>query len=151
MPGNGNKNNGQDSWLSTRIAKVTGVVLALTALLTALVHFRDSIPGLTPVAKIELMPDSVNLDIGDKIQMVAAVKDSEGKVLSKRVKWTSANPNLVTVEGDGFMTAGQSAGNTTITAAVGPVKGVTQVHVRRVNVARWKYFRRQRHSRWVST
>jgi hypothetical protein len=135
MPGQGNENNGQDSWLSKRIAKVTGVVLALTALVTASVHFRDSIPWLTPVAKIELMPDPVSLDVGDKIQMAAEVKDSEGKVLSKRVKWTSANPILVTVEGDGFVTAGQSAGSTTITATVGPVKGVTQVHVRRVNVA----------------
>lgn len=140
MPSEENENRGRESWLSTKIAKVTGVVLALTALVTALVHFRDSIPWLTPVAKIELTPDPVNLDIGDKIQMVAAVKDSGGRALSKRVKWTSANPNLVTVEGDGFVTAEQSAGGTTITAAVGPVKALAQVHIQRVNVATVEVF-----------
>ena len=134
------ENKGQESWLSTKIAKVTGVVLALTALVTALVHFRDSIPWLTPIAKIELTPDPVNLDTGDKIQMVAAVKDSEGRPLSKRLKWTSANPSLVTIEGDGFVTALQSAGSTTITAAVGPVKALAPVRIRRVNVASVEVF-----------
>lgn len=140
MPKKEHKNGGQNSRISTKIATVTGVVLALTALVTALVQFRDSIPWLTPVAKIELTPSSLDMDIGDRIQIAAAVMDSDGKALSKRVIWTSGNSQLVTVEGDGFVTAGQHTGSTTITAMVGPVKGVAQVHVRRIKVAMLEVF-----------
>jgi hypothetical protein len=60
------------------------VVLALTALVTALVHFRDSIPWLTPVATIEVAPNPLTLAIGDKFQVVATVRDSNKNPLERR-------------------------------------------------------------------
>jgi hypothetical protein len=129
-----------DSSISARITKITGVIVALTALVTAVVHFRDSIPWLTPVAKIQMTPAEATLDIGEKVQISAVPQDSGGKALAKKPNWGSANPGVVTVEGDGIVTAGESAGGTTITAAVGPVKGITQIHVRRATVARVDVF-----------
>ncbi|HYL63606.1 MAG TPA: Ig-like domain-containing protein [Candidatus Methylomirabilis sp.] len=138
--GENENGNSSDSWLSGRIKTITGVVLALTALVTALVHFRDSIPWLTPVATIEVTPAELKLDMGDKIQVIAAVKDAKGNPLAKRVRWVSANPGLITVDANGIVTAGNTAGNTTITASVGPVHGMAQVHVQRVNIATLSIF-----------
>ena len=134
-----NENKSTDSWLSKKIGVITGVIIALTALTTAIVHFRDSIPWLTPVASIEVVPGPANLDVGDKIQLVATVKDSTGKPLEKRVRWTSANPVVVSIDGDGIVT-GKIAGQTTITASVGGIGRPTLVLVRHVNVASVEVF-----------
>jgi hypothetical protein len=134
MPKMGNENKPGESWLSKWIVTITTVVLALTGLVTALVHFRDSIPWLTPVATIEVAPNPLNLAISDKFQAVATVRDSNKNPLGKKVKWSSANPSLVEIDSDGIVT-GNAAGETTITASIGFIKGLAPVHVRRVNVA----------------
>ena len=134
MPDNVPENKEGESWLSKDIVKITTVVVALTGLVIALVHFRDSIPWLTPVNAIELTPNPVNLDIGDKFQVVATVLDANKKPLGKKVSWSIANPALVQVDTDGIVT-GNAQGDTTITASIGFVKGLAPVHVRRVSVA----------------
>ncbi len=134
MPDNVPENKEGESWLSKDIVKITTVVVALTGLVIALVHFRDSIPWLTPVNAIELTPNPVNLDIGDKFQVVATVLDANKKPLGKKVSWSIANPALVQVDTDGIVT-GNAQGDTTITASIGFVKGLAPVHVRRVTVA----------------
>jgi hypothetical protein len=123
-----------NSGLAGRIAMITGIVAALTALTTAVVQLRDSIPWLTPVNAIELTPNPVNLAIGDKFQVVATVQDANKNPLGKRVSWSTANPSVVEIDGDGIAT-GNAAGDTTITASIGFTKGVVTVHVRRVTVA----------------
>ncbi len=134
MPDNVPEDKEGESWLSKKIVKITVIVVALTGLVTALVHFRDSIPWLTPVNAIELTPNPVNLDIGDKFQVVATVLDSSKNHLGKKVSWSIANPTLVQVDTDGIVT-GNAPGETTITASIGSVKGLAPVHVRRVTVA----------------
>ena len=134
MRENENVDKPENSWLSKQIKIITGIVLALTALTTALVGFRDSIPWLTPVATIEVTPNALNLAIGDKFQAVATVRDSNKNPLGKSVKWSSANPGLLEIDSEGIIT-GKAAGETTITASIGFIKGLAPVHVRRVNVA----------------
>jgi hypothetical protein len=123
-----------DSGLARKIGIITGIIVALTALTTAVVKFRDSIPWLTPVGTIELTPNPVNLDIGDKFQVIATARDANKNPLGKRVNWSSANPSLVEIDSDGIAT-GKAAGQTTITASIGFTKSLVPVHVRRVTVA----------------
>lgn len=134
MPDRADENKPGDSWLSKKIVSTTALIVALTGLVTAVIHFRDSIPWLTPVYAIELTPNPVDLAIGDKFQVVATVRDSNKNVLKKKVKWTIANPALLEIDSDGIVT-GKAAGVTTITASIGFVKGLAPVHVRRVTVA----------------
>src|SRR5947208_12601863 len=117
-----------DSGPAAKFAKITAIIVALTGLMTAIVHFRDSIPRLTPVATIEVTPSPINLDVGDRIQMVATVKDSKGSALGKKASWSSANPSVAEVENDGFVTA-KGPGETTIAASIGFIKGVALAHV----------------------
>lgn len=139
MPDRENESPPGTSGLAKKIAVITGVVVALTALTTALVKFRDSIPWLTPVSSIELTPNPVNLTIGDRIQMAATVRDANKNPLGKKVKWSSANTSVVKVDNDGNIVC-EAAGETTITASAGYVKALAPVSVRRVNVARLDVF-----------
>jgi hypothetical protein len=134
MPDVEEGNKAGESWLSKKIVRITTIVVALTGLTTALVHFRDSIPWLTPVATIEVIPNPVNLAVGDKFQTVATVRDANKNPLGKRVRWTSANPSLVEIDSEGIVT-GNAPGETTVTASIGFIEGIAPVHVRRVNVA----------------
>ena len=108
---------------AAKIAKITAIIVALTGLVTAIVHFRDSIPWLTPVATIEVTPSPINLDVGDRIQTVAAAKDSKGNALGKKASWSSSNPGVAEVEVDGNLTA-KSPRETTVVASMGFIKGV---------------------------
>lgn len=132
--------NASDSWLSGKIKMITGVVVALTALVVALVQFRDSIPWLTPVSKIDVATADLSLSPGDRIQLAATVKDKQGNTLAKRIKWSSANTSVVTVTSDGIVVAADATGETTVAAAVGPVRSVVTVHVRHVSVAKVQIF-----------
>jgi hypothetical protein len=134
MPDNPDETKPGESSLSKKIAAITAVIVALTGLVTAVVHFRDSIPWLTPVNAIELTPNPVDLAIGDKFQVVAEVLDSNKNPLKKKVKWTIADPTLMAIDSDGIVT-GIASGETTITASLGSVKGLAPVHVHRVTVA----------------
>ncbi len=125
--------------LAKKIGVITGIVVALTALVTAIVNFRDSIPWLTPVATIEVTPNLLDLAIGDKFQAVATVRDSNKNPMAKRVKWSSANPVLLEIDSDGIVT-GKALGESTITASIGFIEGIAAVHVRRVNVAMVEVF-----------
>ncbi len=139
MPTKEDENNSGESGLPGNIGKITAVVVALTALITALVHFRDSIPWLTPVATIEVAPNPLNLAIGDKFQVVATVRDSNKNPLEKKVTWSSANPGLVDIDSKGIVT-GNAAGDTTITASTGYISSLIPVHVRHINVAAVEVF-----------
>jgi len=139
MPRRGNEKQRGDSGPAAKIVKITAIIVALTGLVTAIIHFRDSIPWLTPVATIDVTPSPVNLDVGDRIQFVATVKDSKGSALGKKASWTSSNLNVAEVEGDGNVTA-KGPGETTIVASIGFVKGVALAHVRHVTVASVEVF-----------
>src|SRR5206468_8462755 len=124
---------------AAKIAKITAIIVALTGLVTAIVHFRDSIPWLTPVATIEVTPSPINLDVGDRIQTVATAKDSKGNALGKKASWSSSNPGVAEVEVDGNLTA-KGPGETTVVASMGFIKGVALAHVRHVTVASVEVF-----------
>jgi hypothetical protein len=134
MAERGKRKQQGDSGPAAKIAKITAVIAALTGLVTAIVHFRDSIPWLTPVASIDVTPSLNGLAVGDVIQVVATVKDASGAALGKTASWSSANAGVAAVESDGMVTA-KGPGETDIVASIGVIKGVILATVRRVNVA----------------
>ncbi len=134
MPNKEKRSAPADSGLARKIGIITGIIVALTALTTAVLKFRDSIPWLTPVGTIELTPNPVNLAIGDKFQIIATARDANKNLLGKRVNWSTANPSLVEIDSDGIAT-GKAAGQTTITASIGFTQSMVPVHIRRVTVA----------------
>src|SRR6476469_3009071 len=70
--------------------------------------------------------------IGDTIHLAATVTDKAGTVLvGTRPVWTSANPDVATVEPDGSVIA-HSPGTTTISAVVGSLSAHSRIVVRQV-------------------
>ena len=130
---------GDETSISKTIGKITAVVLAVTALIGAIVHFRDSIPWLTPVSKLELAPPTINIGVGERDRLTASVRDSSGNNLAKTIAWMSADPSVATVDKDGII-EGKGRGQTTISAAVGSVQSSTIVSVRNVSVAYLEVF-----------
>ena len=139
MPRRGNEKQRGDSGPAAKIARITAIIVALTCLVTSIINFRDSIPWLTTVSTIDVTPSPINLDVGDRIQIVATVKDSKGSALGKKASWSSSNPSVAEVEGDGNVTA-KGPGETTIVASIGFIKGVALAHVRHVTVASVEVF-----------
>jgi len=132
---NTNSESSTDETKTSRsIGKITTIIVAVTALIGAVVHFRDSIPWLTPVSKIELAPATISIVVGERDRLTASVRDSSGNHLDKTIEWISANPSVATVDKEGII-EGKGRGQTTISAAVGSVQNSTMVSVRNVNVA----------------
>lgn len=69
-----------------------------------------------PVATVGIVPDSVNVHVGDTVQLRAVVQDANGNELSGRtVTWSSSNTSRATVSQTGLV-AGLDLGMVTITA-----------------------------------
>jgi len=82
----------------------------------------------TDVVSIRVFPDSVTIDaIGQSVQLTATALDSAGQpVQDALIDWSSSDLTIVTVSGDGILTA-QGEGRATVLAASGGVE--TQVPV----------------------
>ncbi|MEO8585316.1 MAG: Ig-like domain-containing protein [Acidobacteriota bacterium] len=55
---------------------------------------------------------------GTKMTLVAAVRDSKGNLSQLKLKWTSGDPKVATVDTDGIVVAG-AEGHTTVIASLG--------------------------------
>jgi hypothetical protein len=121
------------AWSSsdTSVVVVTEHGLA-HAIAPGLAQIRASTAGLTgtlgvlvgarPVARVVVVPDSVDLAWGDSIQLVALVENDLGEPLDLPVTWSSSDTDVVTVDDDGWVRAVRE-GNARITAQVGAVAG----------------------------
>ncbi len=100
--------------------------------------------GQRVVARVKVTPVAVgsvtvaqpeSLIVGERVALVAAVKDARGRPLSGRtVKWASSSPGVATVTQDGQLT-GMSAGSARITAESESKSWTVTVTVQPVPVA----------------
>lgn len=80
------------------------------------------------VTAIRVTPDSSNVDVGRKRQLVATAVDRRGNALGRTITWSSSTPGVATVDGNGQVT-GVSRGSATITASAGGKSGSAKIVV----------------------
>lgn len=95
----------------------------------------DAGGGSVSVASVEVTPSSGELDaLEATLELSAEARDGDGNALSGQAfEWSSSDEAVVTVDGDGVVTA-VANGNTTVEATTGDVTGQTAVTVRQVPV-----------------
>lgn len=136
------------SWVTTSptVATVsrTGWVTAVTAgqaVITASVNTTTASAVITVApraASVEVTPGQATLDVSDKIQLKAMVRDASGTSLhSWPVRWTSSDPAIVQISADGLVTpvspgtanvsavSEESVGNATVVVVRLPVEAVS--------------------------
>ena len=83
--------------------------------------------------RVTVSPETVAFDAFDQSrQLSAAVLDANGhEIEGAGVAWSTANPDVATVDGDGLVTAAGN-GETTVTATAGTASGSASVEVEQV-------------------
>jgi uncharacterized protein YjdB len=117
------------------IASVTpaGVVTALavgTTQVAASARGKSGIATVTvqraPVASVVVVPNLVNAGIGGTTQLIAKAYDaSQNELTGRAMVWTTSNAGVVTVDGNGLVTA-KAIGTGTITATAEGKSGTSQ-------------------------
>jgi serine/threonine protein kinase/uncharacterized protein YjdB len=75
-------------------------------------------PAAPTVARVEIAGPDLDLEVGSPARtLTASVVDSNGRPVSRPVTWSSANPQVASVDGSGRVTA-VGAGSTQITATM---------------------------------
>ena len=81
------------------------------------------------VASVEVSPTTASPQVGQTLQLSAAVKDAAGTILSgQTVAWSSSAPSVASVSASGLVTAA-TLGTTVVTAASGNKVGVATITV----------------------
>ena len=89
----------------------------------------SSEPDPPTVATVEVTPGTADRQVGETVQLSAALKDASGNVLSgQSVTWQSSATNVASVSGSGLVTA-VALGSTTITATSNNKTGVSTINV----------------------
>ena len=115
--------DGDVTALSSGVATVTAAAGALRATVNVTVRPRDP-----PGAAVVISPSALSLPLdGSWGGLVARAFDSNGLPRAVSFEWSSADPAIATVD-DGVIT-GASVGETTVTAAVGELRGTVAVTV----------------------
>lgn len=86
---------------------------------------RDSskIVVTAPAATLDLTPDSLVLSVGQTRSLTPTITNAQGSVA-----YTSSNPNIATVDGNGAVTA-KAVGNTFVVATVGALRDSAKIIV----------------------
>ena len=127
------------NWSSTEpsVASVssTGLVRGLASgfsyVVAELDGARDSAlvrVALRPIAAVVVLPSEITLSVGGTGQLTAQVISDDGTQQTREITWSSANPNIATVDGSGVVTA-RAAGVAVIRATAGGVTGTAVVNV----------------------
>ncbi len=86
-------------------------------------------PAPAKVASVTVTPGTATIDVGATTSLSVVIRDAAGATLSGRtVSWTSAAPNVATVNGSGVVT-GVSAGTAMISATSEGVTGSANITV----------------------
>ena len=85
--------------------------------------------GPIAVASITILPNSLNLEIGDRSQLMATARDAAGRVVSNaKIAWAADDSTVATVSTSGLVEA-VGVGNTPIRASVGGIEAAVSVTV----------------------
>ena len=90
------------------------------------------LPG--PAARVVITPAVTKVAIGQKLRLAAASYSKDGDPRDDKPSWTSSNPAVIRVDGNGVAT-GVAAGKATLSATVGGVAGRISVEVPAARVA----------------
>lgn len=110
---------------------VTGVDPGTAWIVAQLDGVRDSARvtvELRPVATVVVQPSESNIRVDETIQLSARVLADDGTVYHRDVAWSSADPDIATIDATGVVT-GERTGTATIRARVDGVTGTAVVHV----------------------
>lgn len=89
-----------------------------------------------PVATVTLAPATGNVAVGQTMAITATLRSAAGEVLTGRAMiWSSSNPALATVGGDGRVVGVAAGGPVTITATSEGKQGSAQLTITAVPVA----------------
>jgi uncharacterized protein YjdB len=87
-----------------------------------------------PVASVRIFPDSIGMQVGSQVQLIAVARDSQGTLLEGfSTSWSSGNDSVVSVSTTGLAT-GLAPGYTFITATAEGQIGATTISVSAVLV-----------------
>ncbi|MCC6316302.1 MAG: Ig-like domain-containing protein [Gemmatimonadaceae bacterium] len=131
------------TWSSTNaeVASVTNAGL-VTAIGAGSVQIVATITGHADTSAVTvygspapllIVPDAVNLNVGDDITLQASLGDSTAGAGSE-VTWETSDSTLATVAADGTVT-GVEAGEVTLTAKLGAATATAKVSVQAANIA----------------
>jgi hypothetical protein len=110
-----------DRTIDARWSRANGGALGL--------EIKAASPSATPVASVEVSPDSASVAVGGSVQLTATPKDAEGQPLSGRtVTWATNAPQVATISGTGLVT-GVAPGTATISATSEGIRGTSSVTV----------------------
>ncbi len=86
-------------------------------------------PVRTPAAAVQVTPLETSLELGRTEQLLAAVRDAAGTVLTGRtVKWSTSDSALVSIDQSGLARA-LAPGQVTITATAEGIRGAARITV----------------------
>lgn len=104
---------------ATGTAIVTATIEAHTAQVTIAVRAGD---------RVLLAPTDPVLDLGEQVQLSATVVDADGHLVDRPVTWSSARPDIASIDSLGIVTP-HAYGVAQITAASGDARAVATVTV----------------------
>jgi hypothetical protein len=90
------------------------------------------IPG--PATRVDVTPAVKRLAVGQRLRLSATSYSKEGDPRDDRASWTSSNPAVARVDGNGVVT-GVATGRASITATVGAARGKIDLDVPAARVA----------------
>ncbi len=110
-------------WTIRRVV-LWSLVLLLAMLVTACGSGGGSQDDPNQISRIEVTPGTALMtSLGETYQLKATAYDANGEPLNVNFDWTSSNPGLMTVDGQGTVTTHDYAGSSLISATAGDVSG----------------------------
>ena len=91
---------------------------------------------VTPIAVTEVVvtPERITTPQGERLRFTATVRDDRDRLIADMpVEWSSADPDIVEIDQDGFAEA-HTPGTTTIRASLGNVIGEGRITVVRLSI-----------------
>jgi hypothetical protein len=114
---------------SSRRRGMTGPRGLLAIILSLLAACEDVVVMPADVAAVRIVPEEAQVSVGASVQLAAELEDLEGRpVRGQRIAWSSDDPEIATVDGDGRV-VGDRSGTTTIRARAGSAEGTAVVRV----------------------
>jgi uncharacterized protein YjdB len=89
-----------------------------------------SITVIARVASVVISPESSSLETGNTLELSVMLRDLLGYELTRPVTWSSANPNIASVDPTSGLVTAEGVGSVTITATSETKTGTATVSVR---------------------